>query len=184
MKMTKILLSLLAVSALGIGVAACSGDDDDDAANPVFSDPAANTVRKDRMGRPAINTIIRKVLNTTGTSSDTFNTLTPPADEALSSALGTIVTLLHACPPASLGSALLPDVLTFNAAGANGYLNGRDLDDDVIDLTLQAVYSTNGGASYCLGTNATAIETTILTDHIDANDKAFLTTFPYLAAPN
>ena len=179
MKMTKILLSLLAVSALGIGVAACSGDDDDDAANPVFSDPAANTVRKDRMGRPAINTIIKKVLNTTGSSSDTFNGLTPPADEALTSALGTIVTLLHACPPASLTSALLPDVLTFNAAGANGYLNGRDLDDDVIDLTLQAVYSTNGGATYCSGTSAA-----ILTDHIDANDKAFLTTFPYLAAPN
>lgn len=184
MKITKILISMLAVSALGIGIAACSGDDDDDGANPVFSDPAANTVRKDRMGRPAINTIIRKVLNTTGSSSDAFNGLTPPQDEALSGALGTIVNLLHACPPATLGSALLPDVLTINTTPASGYLNGRDLDDDVIDLTLQSVYSTNGGVSYCLGTNAAAIESTILTDHIDANDKSFLTTFPYLAAPN
>lgn len=169
---------LLAGFVLAVGVAACNGGDDKD--KPVFEDPSATAVRKDRMGRPAINTVIRKVVDTDGSSSDAFNATHPESDDAaFGPALPVIVALLHACPPATLGSALLPDVITIDTSVPSGYLNGRDLDDDVIDLTLLSIYSSNGGVSYCSGTSPA-----ILTDHIDANDVAFGATFPYLAAPH
>lgn len=180
----KIWMSLLAALAVSVGVAACTGGDKGDGA-PAFEDPEPAATQNDRMGRPAINTIIAKVLNTTGTSSDAFNAATPDQDvAAFGAALPAIVGLLHACPPASLAGALLPDVLTISTTSATAYLNGRALEDDIFDSTLRAVYSTNGGVSYCLGTNATAIETTILTDHIDTNDVAFGNSFPYMAPPH
>ncbi len=62
-----------------------------------------------------------------------------------------------------------PDVLTFNVTSTAGFnsgpLNGRRLEDDVIDLELQVIVQAvdlNG-------------------DGIDANDKSFLTRFPYVA---
>jgi hypothetical protein len=62
---------------------------------------------------------------------------------------------------------LLPDVITFDTSNAGGFLNGRRLQDDVIDIVLGAV--SNGG---------------VTTDMVNANDAAFLGQFPYLAAPN
>jgi len=52
-----------------------------------------------------------------------------------------------------------------------GYPNGRRLADDVIDITLQVA------EGFLLG------QKTGLGDGVDANDKPFLTSFPYLAYP-
>ncbi len=176
---TNRLILVLAGLALGIGIAACGGDEKKKD-GPSFEDPADSPTRIDRKGRPALNTIIKKVLDTSGASSDAFNAASPSADEAaFGSALPTVVGLLHACPPASLTSALLPDVLTITTTTTSGFLNGRTLEDDVFDLLLLSVYSSNGGATFCSGTSAA-----ILTDHIDENDVDFLTEFPYLAAPH
>jgi hypothetical protein len=65
----------------------------------------------------------------------------------------------------ALAGLLLPDILTADFSKSIGYLNGRDLDDDVIDISLQAITG-NSAAS----------------DMVPANDKAFSSTFPYLAA--
>jgi len=64
---------------------------------------------------------------------------------------------------------ILPDTLTLDLTATNltGFLNGRRPQDDVIDAVLNLV--TNGGAT---------------TDNVNANDKAFLTDFPFFAAPN
>jgi hypothetical protein len=62
---------------------------------------------------------------------------------------------------------LLPDVITFDTSNPNGFLNGRRLQDDVIDTVLATV--SNGG---------------VTTDMVGANDAAFLGMFPYLAPPN
>lgn len=64
---------------------------------------------------------------------------------------------------------ILPDTLTLDltSATAPGFLNGRRPQDDVIDAVLNLV--TKGGAT---------------TDNLPANDKAFLTDFPFFAAPN
>ena len=65
---------------------------------------------------------------------------------------------------------LLPDILTYDTGNPATFvpgLNGRALADDVIDLELTVV--SNGA---------------ITTDKVDANDKPFRTSFPYLAAPH
>lgn len=53
-----------------------------------------------------------------------------------------------------------------------GFPNGRRLVDDVIDIEEQAVAGFLKGKKVPLG------------DGVDANDKAFGTTFPYLADPD
>ena len=67
----------------------------------------------------------------------------------------------------ALADVLLPDILTIDTSDAGGFLNGRGLADDVIDAELNLL---SGGA--------------VTTDFVDANDKAFLPAFPYLALPH
>jgi len=57
-----------------------------------------------------------------------------------------------------------------------GYPNGRRLTDDVLDITLQAAQGALT-ASPPAGLNN-------LDDHVNSNDHAFRTTFPYVALPN
>jgi hypothetical protein len=62
---------------------------------------------------------------------------------------------------------------------SNGY-GGRKLTDDVVDIGLFAIFSTllsPDGASCAPGALP------LCTDNVSANDKTFLSTFPYLAAP-
>ncbi len=74
---------------------------------------------------------------------------------------------------------LLPDVLTLDTSSDAGFnsgpLNGRKLADDVIDLELFVV---TGG--FDMGGNGPVLTT----DCVDANNKAFSATFPYLASAN
>jgi hypothetical protein len=92
---------------------------------------------------------------------------------------------------ATLGSVLYPDVLVVDSskdpasagwlswALANGW-GGRRLTDDVVDIGLIAIFSSllsPTGASCAPG------QLPLCTDNVPANDKAFLGTFPYLAAP-
>ncbi len=53
-----------------------------------------------------------------------------------------------------------------------GFPNGRRLGDDVVDIELQVVAGFLKGNKVPLG------------DGVDQNDKPFLSTFPYLAAPD
>jgi hypothetical protein len=62
---------------------------------------------------------------------------------------------------------LIPDVVTINFADPVQFPNGRQLTDDVIDVALKLVLNRNAG----------------ITDAVNANDKAFGTSFPYLAEP-
>lgn len=68
---------------------------------------------------------------------------------------------------------------------ACGFPNGRRLQDDVTDIELLAV----AGAAWQVTTGDTSFTfnnalVPVLTDSVSANDKAFSTTFPYLAAPH
>jgi hypothetical protein len=86
---------------------------------------------------------------------------------------------------------LYPDMLIVDAskpassagwlswALANGY-GGRKLSDDVVDIGLYAIFSSllsPAGASCAPGALP------LCTDNVNANDKPFMATFPYLAAP-
>ena len=119
----------------------------------------------ERMGRPVINT----VLIPTG-SKDDFNA-TQPADDVATWKNPVKKSLFALNGDAAyskvVAGILLPDILTIDTSIPTGFLNGRTLDDDVIDTALNVV---SMGA--------------IPSDCVDANDVAFLATFPYLADPH
>ncbi|MGH2417578.1 MAG: DUF4331 family protein [Candidatus Limnocylindria bacterium] len=140
----------------------------------VWATTVADGMVADQMGRPAINT----VFNVSAAHKEAFNA-TPPAQQrtamggvfrqnvidtliALSS-LGTAYTPDQA---AGIADVLLPDVLTYQVGSDAAFLNGRDLDDDVIDIELGLV--TNGA---------------VAGDGVGAHAD-YLATFPYLGAPH
>jgi len=119
----------------------------------------------DRMGRPAINTVFNH-----GEDKNRFNTTEPETDRALFT--NNVVEVLEALGGYSAAEAngiaqiLLPDILTYNYTSAAGFLNGRRLQDDVIDIELNLV--THGGVT---GDGVSA--------HTD-----LLSEFPYLGNPH
>lgn len=116
----------------------------------------------DRMGRPAINTVLIPAAK-----KDSFNKALPQNDVASfsSDVQASLVGLGNSAErAAALASVLLPDVLTFDASNSSGFLNGRRLFDDVIDAELSLI--TDGA---------------LPGDGVGANDRPFRTAFPYLA---
>lgn len=122
--------------------------------------------RIDRMGRPAIATVFID-----SADRDAFNMTNPVDDYAMwgDDVAGVLMALggYDQATADSIAAILLPDILTIDTSSDAGFLNGRALADDVIDAELGIV--TNGA---------------IPGDCIDANDKPFSATFPYLAAPH
>lgn len=120
----------------------------------------------DRMGRPAISTVLipdgRK---------DAFNEAEPEDDvkDFTPDVISTLKTAFDRkdADAAAIAGILLPDILTVDTSKRTAFLNGRNLDDDVIDTALQVVTG-----------NPEA------TDGIDANDVRFRRRFPYLAPPH
>ena len=105
----------------------------------------------DRMGRPGINTIFIP-----DAFKNAFNEGEPEDDvEDFSVFLG------------ALSGLLLPDILTVDTASTAGFLNGRQMADDVIDISLQVITGDPSAG-----------------DCVDANDVAFPGVFPYLASPH
>ncbi len=133
-------------------------------------------VQVERMARPAINT----VFNHTNAEKEASNRLRPNDDRAVDrenviGVLDAIGNVLDAnslpsydtATKAAIADLLLPDVLTLQLGNADGFLNGRRLADDVIDAEFGVL--TNGN---------------VTSDGVDANDKSFVASFPYLATPH
>jgi Domain of unknown function (DUF4331) len=155
------------------------------------SDPAPEPTvyyqQQDQMGRPAINT----VFNVSGADKDAFNVTTPSAQGAAFQAKFqarllalnpgyTVNALVPAMNAATFTGALATDVLTASTTGptkffttTTDYLTGRGLADDVIDAELILIFGGPTGGS----------NPTLTSDNVNTNDKPFLSTFPYLAAP-
>jgi hypothetical protein len=121
-------------------------------------------VQADQMGRPAINTVFNH-----GNDKNVFN-VTQPVDQRAgfeSSFIATLAGFGHPAAEAkSIAELLLPDILTYDYGSAAGFLNGRKLTDDVIDIELNLV--SNG-----------AVTTDKVGPHTD-----YLSTFPFLGAPH
>ena len=171
----KILSLVLAASTV---ITSCKKDDA----------PAATVYyeQQDQMGRPALNT----VFVTAATDKDAFNT-TPP------SAMGAAFQSKFQARLLALNAGYTTNALTQNAATFTGLLatdvlnvttsnttpttffdgtnvlTGRNLGDDVINVELLLIFGGPTGGSNPGLTN----------DNVNANDKAFLTTFPYVANP-
>jgi hypothetical protein len=179
--MMKTSLKYLSMS-MAIGVvsifAACDDDDNDMPTAPIVYE------QEDQMARPAINT----VFVSTG-EKDVFNTTTPAQqgaafatkfnDKLLALNPGYTTNLLG-LDAATFTGVLATDVLTASLTAPTTFydgtnvLTGRRLEDDVITVELILLFG---------GPDASA-NPGLTDDHVDANDKAFLTTFPYLASPH
>lgn len=121
--------------------------------------------RVERMGRPAINTVFIP-----SDQKDAFNKGLPAKDQKnfRDEVVATLLALGNDQATANaLADVLLPDILTFDTSSSAGFLNGRQLPNDVIDAELSLI---SAGA--------------ITTDCVDSNDKAFSDQFPYLAPPH
>ena len=148
--------------------------------------PATQQVyeQQDQMGRPAINT----VFVSTG-EKDMFNTTTPSAmgaafgakfkSKLLALNAGYTTNLLGLNADQFTG-VLATDVLNASTIAPTTFydgtnlLTGRALADDVIDVELILIF---GGPDASANPGLTS-------DNVSANDKAFLTSFPYLATPH
>ena len=140
----------------------------------VWAETATEQGRVDRMGRPAIATVLID-----DGSEDAFNMIRPHQDRkqfgdqvqgnllALSGLDGSGYTEAEA---EAVSNVLLPDILTIDTASSAGFLTGRGLADDVIDTELFLV-------TVGLGANGSAV---LDSDCVDGNDVPFSPTFPYL----
>ncbi len=160
---------------------ACS--DDDTTTYEQQLDFSGTYMQQDQMGRPAINTVFVSSAN-----KDNFNTTTPSAmnsnfQAAFQSQLLALnsgyTTNLLGLDAASFTGVLATDVLNVSTTTTTTFydgtnvLTGRALADDVIDVELILIF---GGPNNADNPGLTS-------DHVDANDKAFLSSFPYLASP-
>lgn len=147
--------------------------------------------QQDQVGRPAINTVF-----ISASGKDSFNTTIPSQESATFSA-EMKANLLGLTNPAgvytsgnpnnalglsadALIGVLSTDALNVSTKGptkfftsTSDFFTGRGLGDDVIDAELTLLFGGPTGA----------MNPTLTSDHVDANDKAFLGTFPYEASP-
>lgn len=174
-------LTFLSASiALALAFASCKDKTDDIVKSPDFS---GTYVQQDQMGRPAINT----VFIASGSPKDAFNGAIPSAMGAAYQSIfqARLLALNAGYTTNALGmsaavftGALATDVLNVKTTGKTTFfdgtnvLTGRALADDVIDTELLLIF---GGPTGAMNPGLTS-------DNVKVNDKAFTTSFPYLAA--
>jgi len=161
----------------------CSNDDDNGPTGPTGPNFTGTYAQEDQMGRPAINTVFvdmadKNVFNTTIPSNQgaAFQTKFEAKLLALNPDYTTNALTFTAT---QFTTALATDVLTVSLNGTTTFfdgtnvLTGRALADDVISTELLLIF---GGPD---GTEKPGLTD----DNVDANDKPFLASFPYLASP-
>jgi hypothetical protein len=171
--------SFVAIAVLGFVLVSC---DKDDAPADTF-DTSGSFTQNDQMARPAITTVFNS-----SADKNSFNTTVP---SAMGAAFQTkFQNRLLALNPgyttnaltqtaAQFTTLLATDVLNVKMSGTTTFfdgtnvLTGRALADDVIDVELLLIF---GGPTGALNPGLTK-------DNVGANDKPFLATFPFLAAP-
>lgn len=171
-------ISLLTLLSAGLFMTACDKND-----NPPVDtfDTSGTFTQNDQMARPAINTVF-----VNSARKNEFNTTVPSAMNAAFNAQFQSVltgfgynTNILGLDKATFAGVLVTDVLNVKMNGTTSFydgtnvLTGRALADDVITTELTLIF---GGAT---GTSNPGLKD----DNVNANDKAFLGVFPYLAAP-
>jgi hypothetical protein len=172
----------LSLAAMAVFATACSDDDDD------ITGPTNNRefLQIERLGNPLVSEVFflkrdHGLHNTSIPSTDVANGFKTKIETFIRDVAGRNTTV-----QTTVSSVLVPDMLLvypnrnpstsgwLGWALANGW-GGRNLADDVVDAGLAAVFGTL--------LNGSNTSPGLSTDNVSANDKAFSTTFPYLAAP-
>ncbi len=182
----------IGILALAIITFSCSNDDDNTSVpiGPTGPDFSGTFVQQDQMGRPAVGTVF-----VSSGSKDDFNVTIPSQQNAAFQAM--FQANLEGLSPAyndpmdanALGltseqfsGLLATDVLSVSLDGTTTFfdgtnvLTGRQLADDVITVELILIF---GGEDGLTNPEFPGLSD----DNVSANDKAFLTSFPYLASP-
>jgi hypothetical protein len=166
---------------LGLGMSGCKKNNNND------HSPVVYYSQQDQAARPAINTVFNAEAD-----KQIFNTTAPVDMQALFQAK--FQARLFALNPGYTTNALGLDGPTFSTILATDVLNvstkgtttffdgtnvltGRKLSDDVISVELTLIF---GGPGALTGSPTNP---GLITDNVPQNDKAFLTSFPYEAAP-
>lgn len=181
MKTTNKFATITLALVCALGTVSCNNDDDDNGGQaPDFS---GTYVQQDQMGRPAINT----VFVASGQPKDDFNNTIPSMMGAsYQSVFQTRLLALNAGyttnalghTAAVFTGVLATDVLnvatnkTTTFFDGTNVLTGRTLADDVIDVELLLIFGGPTGTS----------NPGLTKDNVNANDKSFSTSFPYLAS--
>lgn len=179
-------LKYLAIATLSFLLMSCNNNDDDTMI-AIQTDFSGTFAQKDQMGRPAVNTVF-----VSSTSKDAFNTTIPSEQGAIFQSMfeANLTGLSPAyanqgdknalgLDAATFTGLLATDVLTVSLDGTTTFydgtnvLTGRALADDVITVELLLIF---GGEDF-------TENPTLSNDNVDANDKDFSTSFPYLASP-
>ena len=170
------ILTLVLITA--IAATGCDKDDTDNGSMTTYYQT------QDQMARPAINTVFVDAAD-----KDVFNTTTPAAQGAAftnkfkAKLLGLnpgYTTNLLGLTADQFTGVLATDVLNVSTTAPTTFydgtnvLTGRALADDVIDVELILIF---GGPDAMANPGLTS-------DKVNANDKAFLSAFPYLATPH
>ncbi len=155
-------------------------------------DGSGNWIQSDRLGRPAINTVVNSsgpIVNAPSGQKVIFNAASPSGDAGFTAAVVNALlafSSLDSEGPYSAGQAgalagvLLPDVLTYDKSSAlPAPLNGRGLADDVIDVELRVV---TGGDPLGLFEDRDA-DGGVNSDGVGPHTD-YLSTFPYLGVPH
>ena len=175
----KTTIKLLTILIAGSAIFSSCKKDDAPAATVYYD-------QQDQMARPAINT----VFVTAAADKDAFNTTAPSAQNAAFQSK--FQTRLLALNPgyttnalgqsaAAFTGLLATDVLGVSTTGPTTFfdgvpantLSGRKLEDDVIDVELLLIFGGSTGTS----------NPGLTKDNVNSNDKAFSSSFPYLATP-
>lgn len=172
-----IAFSLVCTSAMFVS---CNNNDDAPQQEIDFS---GTYVMQDQMARPAINT----VFIASGAPKDAFNNTIPSAMGATYQSIfqSRLLALNAGYTTNALGQTaaqltglLATDVLGVAKTGTTTFfdgtnvLTGRALADDVIDTELLLIFGGPTGGS----------NPGLTSDHVNANDKVFSASFPYLAS--
>jgi Domain of unknown function (DUF4331) len=182
MKTNKFKVVTLALASM-LFATSCDSNDDNSNEGVQSIDFSGTFVQQDQMARPAINT----VFIASGQPKDDFNAAIP-------SAMGATYQSVFQSRLLALNAGYTTNALGQNAAAFTGLLatdvlnvsktakttffdgtnvlTGRALADDVIDVELLLIF---GGP---MGTS----NPSLTSDNVDANDKPFSASFPYLAA--
>jgi Domain of unknown function (DUF4331) len=149
-------------------------------------DVTGTFTQADQMARPAINTVFVGAAR-----KNEFNATTPSGMSAafktdfvnVLTGFGQTATSTNALMQTrdQLATLLVSDVLNVKMNGTTTFfdgvqantLSGRALENDVIDVELLLIFGGSTGGS----------NPGLTKDNVNTNDKAFLTTFPYLANP-
>ncbi len=189
MKFNRVKLFTVAIIA-GLTAFNCSNDDDNMSNGPSEPDFSGIYAQEDQIARPAVGTVFvssgsKDAFNTTIPSqqSAAFQTMFQNNLEGLSPAFNdTADANALGLTSAQFSGLLATDVLNVSLDGTTTFfdgtnvLTGRALADDVITVELILIF---GGE-----TGLTSPEFPGLSDDgVNANDKPFLTSFPYLATP-